>query len=214
MSASVYNSRSYKSRQSYHATIPSIHLIRKIQEAARILSRPYIEGSLSLSKKKVWPSPSPSPSYKNWPLDWLSIKIVCRLSPAFDIPARYYLSSTFWVVFSMFHIGGAFRAVERQAHAVCDYVIRANASSTTAGGAGGGSGGGETMMNRWSGFFSTSSTAWRVWPAPCSFTFPVQPGQSVQINLLTFNITYVHYKNHSLKVGNYLEMDFTAAGII
>ncbi|XP_046649541.1 uncharacterized protein LOC124340849 [Daphnia pulicaria] len=79
---------------------------------------------------------------------------------------------------------GAFRAVERQAHAVCDYVIRANAS-----GAGGGSGGGETMMNRWSGFFSTSSTAWRVWPAPCSFTFPVQPGQSVQINLLTFNIT-------------------------
>ncbi|EFX74381.1 hypothetical protein DAPPUDRAFT_251905 [Daphnia pulex] len=86
---------------------------------------------------------------------------------------------------------GAFRAVERQAHAVCDYVIRANAS-TTAGGAGGGisGAGGETMMNRWSGFFSTSSTAWRVWPAPCSFTFPVQPGQSLQINLLTFNITF------------------------
>nr|CAH0110272.1 unnamed protein product [Daphnia galeata] len=77
---------------------------------------------------------------------------------------------------------GAFRAVERQAHAVCDYVIRPNAT-------GNGGGSSETMMNRWSGFFSTSNTAWRVWPAPCSFTFPVLPGQSVQINLLTFNIT-------------------------
>lgn len=76
---------------------------------------------------------------------------------------------------------GAFRAVERQAHAVCDYVIRPNATNSGVGG--------ETMMNRWSGFFSTSTTAWKVWPAPCSFTFPVQPGQSVQINLLAFNIT-------------------------
>jgi|688.fasta_scaffold865334_1 hypothetical protein len=84
------------------------------------------------------------------------------------------------------HTDGAFRAVERQAHAVCDYVIRPNAT-------GNGGGSSETMMNRWSGFFSTSNTAWRVWPAPCSFTFPVLPGQSVQINLLTFNITYVLY---------------------
>lgn len=79
------------------------------------------------------------------------------------------------------NIDGAFRAVERQAHAVCDYVIRPNATNSGVGG--------ETMMNRWSGFFSTSTTAWKVWPAPCSFTFPVQPGQSVQINLLAFNIT-------------------------
>lgn len=199
--SSVYNSRSYKSTIQYHATIPSIHLIRKIQEPARFslsllkdLSRSLVLRMLRClftiafcqkrrEDEQVWPS---SPS-KNWPLDWLSKDC---LSPFSRLIPRGTSDRHLFSCLSTFHIGGAFRAVERQAHAVCDYVIRANA--TTAGGAGGGSGGGETMMNRWSGFFSTSSTAWRVWPAPCSFTFPVQPGQSVQINLLTFNITYVH----------------------
>lgn len=75
---------------------------------------------------------------------------------------------------------GAFRAMERQAHAVCDYVIkpvmamRTDASSDRA---------------RWSGFFSTSITAWKVWPAPCSFTFPAQQGQSVQLSIFTYNLT-------------------------
>lgn len=115
------------------------------------------------------------------------LKIVWRLSPVWS---RRYPHTHSHFIYT--HTGGAFRAVERQAHAVCDYVIRPNATA-------GGGGSGETMMNRWSGFFSTSNTAWRVWPAPCSFTFPVQPGQSVQINLLTFNITYVQTRDSTYK---------------
>lgn len=96
---------------------------------------------------------------------------------------------------------GAFRAVERQAHAVCDYIVRppnvtdssnisrgiitSNGSSISDVAAAAAAG-----LGRWSGFFSTSTTAWKVWPAPCSFTFPApMPGHSIQINLLTYNIT-------------------------
>jgi len=65
---------------------------------------------------------------------------------------------------------GAFRAVIREPHAMCDYIIRPDA-------------------NQPSGFFTTSMTSWRVWPAPCSFTFVTLPGQSVQINLFSYNLT-------------------------
>jgi len=64
----------------------------------------------------------------------------------------------------------AFRNVIREPHAMCDYIIRPDS-------------------NQRSGFFSTATTSWRVWPATCSFTFITLPGQSVQLNLISYNLT-------------------------
>ena len=80
------------------------------------------------------------------------------------------LKNTLWLFYWI--TDGAFRAVIREPHAMCDYIIRPDA-------------------NQRSGFFTTAMTSWRVWPAPCSFTFVTLPGQSIQINLFSYNLTLV-----------------------
>ena len=69
-----------------------------------------------------------------------------------------------------------YKSVTRQPHAVCDYWVRSASLHWP-----------DSQVA--SGFFSSAQTPWKVWPAPCSFAFVAQRGQSVQLSLFSHNLT-------------------------